>query len=234
MRYWILKIFEGFRILEFLDTGYWKSLRGWGYWNFLRSPNLPFPHFPTIWRGDWLPQICHAIVLSSVQTVPLFKGSPFSSLTVRASTSSPSVPTVPSLSLPSSPLPHPLPVNSMLTSHLVAGPNSFTLSLAVPSHLNISAWRQHLSNYPDKLVCDFLEFGWPVSYTCTVFCLIHQSSTNHGSSLSNPFVIDKFLSTECSLGRTCGPFISNPLSVDLAISPHWYLWHTIQLYSITP
>lgn len=46
-----------------------------------------------------------------------------------------------------------------------------------------------------------------------------QSSQNHGSALSNPTAIDDFLTTECELGATCGPFISNPLSVDIAISP---------------
>lgn len=40
-----------------------------------------FHNFLPIWRGDWLLQICHAIVLS-VQTAPHFKGTPFSSLTV--------------------------------------------------------------------------------------------------------------------------------------------------------
>lgn len=176
-----------------------------------------------------LPQICHTIVLS-VQTAPLFKGIPFSSLTVRASMSSPSVP----ICRPSASLYHLFLVPSQLIQCLPRtllpftpgfrnpppGPNSFTLSLPIRLHLNIPAWRQRLSNYPDKLVCDFLEFGWPASYTRTVFCPIHQSYTNHGSSLSNPFVIDKFLFTECSLGGTCGPFISNPLSMDHAISPH--------------
>ena len=84
--------------------------------------------------GDWLPQICHAIVLS-VQTAPHFKGTPFSSLSVWASTSSASVPTMPTLSPASSP-PCPLPVNSLFTSHLIAlhswlqkssGPNAFML-----------------------------------------------------------------------------------------------------------
>ena len=99
----------------------------------------------------------------------------FSSLTVWASTSFPSVPTMPTLSPTSSPAPHLLPVNSLLTSHLItlhsrlqksSGPNAFTLrSLPVPSHLNIHAWHQRRFDYPDKFVCGFLEFSWPVSHT---------------------------------------------------------------------
>ena len=49
--------------------------------------------------------------------------------------------------------------------------------------------------------------------------LPHQSSTNQDASLSNPLVIDELLSTECSLGTICSPFIVNPLSIELAISP---------------
>lgn len=35
---------------------------------------------------------------------------------------------------------------------------------------------------------------------------------------SNPTLIDNFFSSECELGATCGPFVTNPLSVDILIS----------------
>ncbi|CAH1277433.1 Hypp9627 [Branchiostoma lanceolatum] len=38
------------------------------------------------------------------------------------------------------------------------------LRVPVPSYLAIPVWRSALANYSDKVVCDFLEFGWPVGY----------------------------------------------------------------------
>ena len=117
-------------------------------------------------------------------------------------------------------------MKSSLTSRLISlhsrlqhstGPNTFTLRLPVPSNLNIPEWCRHLVHYPDKSLCDFLEFGWPVRYSCCSPPV--QSTQNHGSARSYPTVIDQFLSSECELGATCGPFVTNPLSVDISISP---------------
>ena len=33
------------------------------------------------------------------------------------------------------------------------------------SALHIPVWRDLLRDYPDCLICDFLEYGWPISYT---------------------------------------------------------------------
>ena len=82
--------------------------------------------------------------------------------------------------------------------------------------LNILEWCHRLHDYP-KSLCDFLEFGWPVGYTSSTLSV--QTAHNHGSARSNPTVIDDFLSHECELGTTCGPFFTNPLSVDISISP---------------
>ena len=117
-------------------------------------------------------------------------------------------------------------MKSSLTSRLISlhsrlqhstGPNAFTLRLPVPSNLNIPEWRRRLVHYPDKSLCDFLEFGWPVGYSSCSPPV--QATQNHGSARSNPTVIDQFLSSECELGATCGPFVTNPLSVDISISP---------------
>ena len=112
----------------------------------------------------------------------------------------------------------------MLNLHLIAlhsqlqtssGPNAFTLCLPVPSSLNILEWHHRLYDYPDKSLCDFLEFGWPVGYTSSTLPV--QTTHNHGSARSNPTVIDDFLS--CLSNPTCSPFVTNPLSVDISISP---------------
>ena len=38
--------------------------------------------------------------------------------------------------------------------------------LPVPSKLNIPLWQSLLVDYDDFIVCDYLEFGWPVGYVC--------------------------------------------------------------------
>ena len=39
------------------------------------------------------------------------------------------------------------------------------LRLPVPPRLNIPVWRALLQGYEDRVICDFLEFGWPLGYT---------------------------------------------------------------------
>ena len=119
-----------------------------------------------------------------------------------------------------------MPVKPHLTSRLIethtrlqsaSGPNAFTLRIPVPSALNIPEWRSRLLNYSDLEMCDFLEFGWPVGYAAADLPV--SSHHNHGSALSSPQTIDSFLDTECHIGATCGPFITNPLCADLVTSP---------------
>ena len=87
----------------------------------------------------------------------------------------------------------------------------------MPSGLHIPAWRERLTSYHDKQLCDFLEFGWPIGYTKP--SPPQSSSKNHGSALACPDIIDAFLAKECSLGATCGPFSANPLATPLITSP---------------
>ena len=125
----------------------------------------------------------------------------------------------------SSHCPHLFPLKLLLTLHFIAlhswlqnssGPTP-TLRLPVPSNLNIPKWCRCLHDYPDKSLCDFLEFGWPVGHTSSTLPV--QSIQNHGSSRSTPTVIDDFLSSESELGTTCGPFVTSPLSIDMSIAP---------------
>ena len=87
----------------------------------------------------------------------------------------------------------------------------------MPSGSHIPAWRERLTSYHDKQLCDFLEFGWPIGYTKS--SPPQSSSKNHGSALARPDIIDAFLAKECSLGATCGPFSANPLATPLITSP---------------
>ena len=96
--------------------------------------------------------------------------------------------------------PRPLPSKPELSHRLVSlhaklqtpsGPNAFTLRLPVPSNLNIPEWRRRLTAYPDRVICEFLEFGWPVGYSSP--SPPSSSSRNHGSARAQPNIVQSYL-----------------------------------------
>lgn len=58
--------------------------------------------------------------------------------------------------------------NSFVTLHnlvyATGQPNFLGGRLSVPTLLNLSLWRSLLTEYSDVVVCDYLEFGWPIGY----------------------------------------------------------------------
>jgi hypothetical protein len=96
-------------------------------------------------------------------------------------------------------------------------PNYLGCRLPVPSSLNITAWRYGLDDYHDKVVADFLEYGWPVNYVKDT--LPRPSPRNHRSALLYPYAVDQYVSHEIGLGAILGPFDNNPLSVAVTVSP---------------
>ncbi|KAL9965660.1 hypothetical protein ACROYT_G029497 [Oculina patagonica] len=89
--------------------------------------------------------------------------------------------------------------------------------LPVPSRLNIPLWRSLLASYDDYIVCDYLEFGWPIGYVRNSLPVTQQR--NHQGATLFPEAIDKYLQTERSYGAVLGPFASNPFSSDVVLSP---------------
>jgi len=78
-------------------------------------------------------------------------------------------------------------------------------------------FREKLKNYDDVMVCEFIEFGWPLGHNGTpTRC---DAPKNHGGALSFPGKIGDYIVTEKNLGRIIGPFDKNPLATSLAISP---------------
>ena len=47
---------------------------------------------------------------------------------------------------------------------LTGQPNYRIVRMPVFCTLNIAMWRELLSGYPDQIICEFLEFGWPIGY----------------------------------------------------------------------
>ena len=90
---------------------------------------------------------------------------------------------------------------------------------SVPTHLHIDKWRQMLQNtkYHDSIVCDLLDYGFPISYEATV--LPDSSPRNHSNALAFPQFMDEFIQKEVQLGATLEPFKTNPLNSKLYTSP---------------
>ena len=92
--------------------------------------------------------------------------------------------------------------------------------LPVPTSLNIALWRSLLRDYPDAVVCDFLEFGWPIGFDYGTCGLMPSNDfRNHSGALDFPSAVDNYLSSEIKLGSVCGPYARNPFSGDVALSP---------------
>ena len=98
-------------------------------------------------------------------------------------------------------------------------PNYKGCRITLPfSKLNIPLWREWLVDYKDYIICDFLEFGFPLDFDKSVE-LNTNERRNHKGARDYPEFVDKYLCTEVGKSRIVGPFKSNPLSVAIMVSP---------------
>ena len=97
-------------------------------------------------------------------------------------------------------------------------PNFKKCRIPVKSDLNISVWRRRLREYSDKVVCEYLQFGFPLDFD-TRKKLSDKERRNHKGAREYPDFMDKYLEREKSAHRIMGPFKSNPLSAPLIVSP---------------
>ena len=68
----------------------------------------------------------------------------------------------------------------------------------VSSALNITKFRACLSDYTDKEICEFVEFGWPVGYEGNG--LLVPSLINHKGAISDPEGVERYLKKGISYG----------------------------------
>ena len=80
--------------------------------------------------------------------------------------------------------------------------------IPLPQPLHISAWRKRLHAYHDNIICDYLEFGWPIGFISDTRPLTIQS--NHASAYSYPDHIHHYVNTELQHGAILGPFSQPP------------------------
>ena len=112
--------------------------------------------------------------------------------------------------------------NSFVTLHNLVyasgHPNFLGARLPVPTSFNLSLWRSLLTEYSDVVVCDYLEFGWPIGYDYHGV-LPSSDFRNHKGALDFPSAVDSYLSSELALDSVCGPFARNPFVAPIALSP---------------
>ena len=97
-----------------------------------------------------------------------------------------------------------LTVLNYLLSSTDKRPNAFGCKIEVPSKLNIDKWRHYLADYPDKEICDFLQYGWPINYTSQTEPAI--PIRNHSSACFYKQIIDDYVSLKTAENATQGPY----------------------------
>ena len=90
------------------------------------------------------------------------------------------------------------------------------LRLPVTSRLNIPVWRALLQDYEDRVICDFLEFGWPLGYTNQTLPVFDLRT--HRGALTFPSAVQEYISSEISLGRVTHLFMTVSLFL---LSTRW-------------
>ena len=91
------------------------------------------------------------------------------------------------------------------------------LRIPVPSRQNIPVWRALLQDYEDSVICDFLEFGWPLGYTNQTLPVFDLRT--HRGALDFPSAVQDYTSNEILLGCVVGPFDAPPFPDGFVVSP---------------
>ena len=83
-------------------------------------------------------------------------------------------------------------------------PNYAQARITLKSGLNLDKWEQILHSYPDKMLLQYLKFGFPLSLTSPDH--LHNTQVkNHYSANQYPAAIQEYLQKETQLGAILGP-----------------------------
>ena len=99
---------------------------------------------------------------------------------------------------------------------LTGQPNYRIARMQVFSTLNIAIWRELLSSYPDQIICEFLEFGWPIGYMSDTLSIFDLQT--HRGALDFPDQVNAYLFKELKLRRIAGPFDTALLAQGFVVS----------------
>ncbi|CAC5401653.1 unnamed protein product [Mytilus coruscus] len=94
------------------------------------------------------------------------------------------------------------------------------LKIPIYSKLNIRFWRFQLEFYFDKVICEFLEFGWPIGIKyLESLDVVEKKCRIHTGARFYPKDIEKYIKKEKTYCAVLGLFKVNPFSDKLVISP---------------
>lgn len=96
-------------------------------------------------------------------------------------------------------------------------PNFLGARIPLKSNLIIPTWEKYLTDYHDKLLCQFLTYGWPVGYNANTPPKSVES--NHASAEKHLSHVKKFLDVEISHNALVGPFSRAPFTPWCRVSP---------------
>ena len=81
--------------------------------------------------------------------------------------------------------------------------------IPVPSGLNINNWHRYLVNYDLSILCEYLQYGFPLNVDYHNFQPITRV-TNHASALRNPEAVDKYFADKILYKAIVGPLTESP------------------------
>ena len=88
--------------------------------------------------------------------------------------------------------------------------------IPIPSGLKIDAWTEYLSDYHDKEIVQFLNYGWPSGFMH--YAPLMSTLQNHQSGIQFPSHVESYINTEIGKKALLGPFVEPPV-VPIHISP---------------
>ena len=84
-------------------------------------------------------------------------------------------------------------------------PNYKQACITVPSGLCIDKWRMYLEHYDLKIICEYLQFGFPLNMDYQLF-KFSEDTVNHASVIQKSDGVDKYFEDELGHGARVGPF----------------------------
>ena len=87
----------------------------------------------------------------------------------------------------------------------------------VASNVNVDSWSRYLDHYQDRVILDFLHYGWPVNYTSSV--LASSTFHTHPSAAKNYDYLSSYTLKDFSYWSVFGAFRCNPFNTHCMIFP---------------
>ena len=110
------------------------------------------------------------------------------------------------------------PLQTIFSVRASGKPNYFGAKVLVPTHWDLYLLESLLQDYEDKLVVDFLRYGWPMSRS-SLPLTNGSAKVNHKGAIDFPDAINHYLATEYSNNTLPGSFFTNPFPDKTASSP---------------